>query len=498
VGTMPVSQSYRPAPRILELGEGFYDPVEAARFPRHTLRFRNQRWAERVGLGELSDEEWTNHFARFDPLPENLEKPLALRYHGHQFAVYNPSLGDGRGFLFAQVIESPAAHGKNNKTKNRLLDLGTKGSGQTPYSRGADGRLTLKGGVREILATEMLEALGVTTSKTFSLVETGESLQRGDEPSPTRSSVLVRLNHSHIRFGSFQRHAYLNHPERIQKLLDFAVSAYMPGLTWGAAVPLPVAFLAEVSRRSGELCASFMIGGFVHGVLNTDNMNITGESFDYGPYRFLPTFDPGFTAAYFDHTGLYAFGRQPRTFVWNLMRLADALRPICAECAFEPAVREFEHAFRSAMRAGLLRRLGLASLGFDMDGALLESCFEFMAASKVGFDQFFFDWFAGPASEARALQGPAKDRYQGARFDALRDLMGIFSPVRKDLLSDPYFQQEKPCSLLIDEIEAIWDAITTRDDWSAFEAKVASIRAMGALYEKLQAPPAAEATSTAA
>jgi hypothetical protein len=121
-----------------------------------------------------------------------------------------------------------------------------------------------------------------------------------------------------------------------------------------------------------------------------------------------------------------------------------------------------------------------------------------MAESKVGFDQFFFDWFAGPASEARALAGPAKDRYQGARFDALKDLMGIFSPVRKDLLSDPYFQQDKPCSLLIDEIEAIWDAIATRDDWSAFEAKIASIRAMGALYEKLQVPPAAEATSTAA
>jgi uncharacterized protein YdiU (UPF0061 family) len=238
-----------------------------------------------------------------------------------------------------------------------------------------------------------------------------------------------------------------------------------------------------------------MIAGFVHGVLNTDNMNITGESFDYGPYRFLPTFDPGFTAAYFDHTGLYAFGRQPRTFVWNLMRLADALRPICQDAAFEPAIREFEPAFRSAMRAGLLRRLGLASLGFDMDGALLESCFEFMAESKVGFDQFFFDWFAGPASEARALAGPAKDLYKGARFDAVRDLMNIFSPVRKDLLADPYFQRDRPCSLLIDEIEAIWDAIAARDDWSLLEAKIASIRAMGAVYEQLRNPPASAATS---
>jgi uncharacterized protein YdiU (UPF0061 family) len=496
---MPVSKSYRPAPRILELGEGFYDEVEPARFPRHTLRFRNQRWAERVGLGELSEDEWIAHFARFEPLPDNITKPLALRYHGHQFAVYNPSLGDGRGFLFAQMIEAAPDSGPNTKTNKsrRLLDLGTKGSGQTPYSRGGDGRLTLKGGVREILATEMLEALGVNTSKTFSLFETGEPLQRGDEPSPTRSSVLVRLNHSHIRFGSFQRHAHLNHPERIQKLLDFSVSAYMPGLTWGAATPLPVAFLAEVTKRNAELCASFMISGFVHGVLNTDNMNITGESFDYGPYRFSPTFDPSFTAAYFDHTGLYAFGRQPRTFIWNLMRLADALRPICQDVALEPALREFQHAFRSAMRAALLRRLGLASQGFDLDGALLESCFDFMAESKVGFDQFFFDWFAGPASVARALSGRAKDHYKGSRFDALRDLIGIFSPIRKDLLDDPYFQNDAPCSLLIDEIEAIWDAIAKRDDWSVFEAKIAGIRAMGALYDKLAAPPAPETTSTA-
>jgi uncharacterized protein YdiU (UPF0061 family) len=128
-------------------------------------------------------------------LADNLPQPLALRYHGHQFGVYNPELGDGRGFLFAQLRDG----------NGRLLDLGTKGSGQTPWSRQGDGRLTLKGAVREILATEMLEALGANTSKTFSVVETGESLWRGDEPSPTRSAVMVRLSHGHIRIGTFQR-----------------------------------------------------------------------------------------------------------------------------------------------------------------------------------------------------------------------------------------------------------------------------------------------------
>ncbi|MEA3039302.1 MAG: serine/tyrosine/threonine adenylyltransferase, partial [Sphingomonadales bacterium] len=150
----PQAAAYRPETAILELGGAFYDPVRPADFPQALLRFRNDRWAAAVGLGDLTEEEWTRHFGRFEALPDNLPEPLALRYHGHQFRVYNPDIGDGRGFLFAQLRDGA----------DRLLDLGTKGSGQTPYSRFGDGRLTLKGGVREVLATEMLEALGVETS----------------------------------------------------------------------------------------------------------------------------------------------------------------------------------------------------------------------------------------------------------------------------------------------------------------------------------------------
>ena len=147
-------------------------------------------------------------FALFQPLPDNQPQPLALRYHGHQFQVYNAEIGDGRGFLYAQLREDGDRAG-------RLLDLGTKGSGQTPYSRFGDGRLTLKGGVREVLATEMLEALGVPTSKSFALFETGEGLERGDEPSPTRSSVLTRLSFSNVRFGTFQRHAFFDRRQQV-------------------------------------------------------------------------------------------------------------------------------------------------------------------------------------------------------------------------------------------------------------------------------------------
>ena len=184
----------RPTNIHQNLDDRFYRAVSAASFPAHKLRYRNDAAAESIGLNHLDEAEWVSHFGRFVPFAGSFETPLALCYHGHQFGHYNPELGDGRGFLFAQFYDAVG----------RLMDLGTKGSGTTPFSRSGDGRLTLKGAVREILATEMLEALGVQTSKTFSVIETGESLHRQDEPSPTRSAVLVRLSHSHIRIGSFQ------------------------------------------------------------------------------------------------------------------------------------------------------------------------------------------------------------------------------------------------------------------------------------------------------
>lgn len=212
------SKSYRADMPITQLEGWLADPVAAADFPTTTLRFRNDRAAASVGLRNLSENEWLAHFGRFAPLPGNLPQPLALRYHGHQFRVYNPEIGDGRGFLFAQLRDS----------RGRLLDLGTKGSGQTPWSGDGDGRLTLKGAVREILATEMLEALGVYTSRTFSVIETGEALMRGDEPSPTRSAVLTRLSHGHIRIGSFQRLLVLEERDHMAELIDYCLEQF-PG-----------------------------------------------------------------------------------------------------------------------------------------------------------------------------------------------------------------------------------------------------------------------------
>ncbi len=466
MASMPVAPSYRPAPRITWLGESFYDEVAPARFPKLDLRFRNQRWADRIGLGSLDAPEWEAHFARFEPLPGNLAKPLALRYHGHQFDVYNPHLGDGRGFLFAQLEDDAG----------RLLDLGTKGSGTTPWSRGGDGRLTLKGGVREVLATEMLEALGVDTSKSLSLYETGDALMRGDEPSPTRASVLVRLSHSHIRFGTFQRLAHEGDVEGLERLLSYSIANYFPDLQDGP--DRPTHLLSAVTRRTATLVAGLMVAGFVHGVLNSDNMTITGESFDYGPYRFLPTYDLEFVAAYFDHDGLYAYGRQPRAAYRNLVRLGEALRRLSPGLAIAPALADFETVAEREVTRRVLERLGLTPNG-DTDPALMAAVYAFLEKSEVGYDRFFFDLHGGLAREARARAGPAGKHYAGPPWEALRAILELYAPTRT--LLPAYFEGE-PCTLLIDEIEDIWLAIAERNDWKPFHQKLLRIREMGAAY----------------
>lgn len=465
---VPVSPSHRPAPRFSSLGPQFADVAEIARFPSLALRFRNQRWAERIGLGELTDAEWRAAFGLFEPLPDNLPEPLAMRYHGHQFRQYNAALGDGRGFLYAQILDD---HG-------RLLDLATKGSGQTMWSRGGDGRLTLKGGVREVLATEMLEALGVYTSKTFSLFETGESLERNDEPSPTRASVLVRLGHSHIRFGSFQRHAFHDDRAALDELLAFSVEHYAPELCCvddHAAAML----LRLVVHRSARLCAQWMVAGFVHGVLNTDNMNITGESFDYGPYRFLPAFDPTFTAAYFDHSGLYSYANQPTAVRWNLEQLAVALEPVARGHDLRAIAAEFQEPYSAELQAAVLRRLGVQPRGEPHDRLLSVTVFDFLHRSQVGFEQFFFDWYGGPVSGPRAERSPAAELYSGAVSAQLHHDLAGYEPRDGARLDHPYFERTRPCTMLIDEIESLWDAIADRDDWGPFDAKIDEVREMG-------------------
>jgi uncharacterized protein YdiU (UPF0061 family) len=469
---MPHAIAMRPSRRHADLGGEFYDIVRPATFPRHELRWRNDRWAERVGLETLSDAEWIAHFGRFEPLPGSFEAPLALRYHGHQFRSYNPDLGDGRGFLFAQL---------HDLGDGRLLDLGTKGSGTTPWSRTADGRLTLKGGVRELLATEMLEALGVNTSKTFSLVETGEELWRGDEPSPTRSCVLTRLSHSHIRIGSFQRLLYLDRHDDIARLMDHVVRTYFPDIWVDDTPARAAAFLGEVARRVARTGAHWMTAGFVHGVLNTDNINVTGESFDYGPWRFAPVLDPAFTAAYFDETGLYAYGRQPDTLLWNLTRLAECLLPLTSQQALMSVLEGFGAEFRSSFADAMRWRLGVEDAGADAGERLVSAVWRFLEGSRMPFERFFFDWRGGMASAGRSAASPDHAHYSGSTFEDVRAALEAHKPA-PHALAHGYFAEPGPCAMLIAEVEAIWAPIAADDDWSALHAKLASIGRMREAY----------------
>lgn len=401
--------------------------------------------------------------------------PLALRYHGHQFRTYNADLGDGRGFLFAQCLGQDG----------RLLDLGTKGSGQTPWSRNGDGRLTLKGGVREVLATAMLEALGVNTSKSLSLIETGESLFRGDEPSPTRSSVLVRLSHSHIRIGTFQRLAFFKDEAGLSKLLAHSVTHYWPEAKRETEAETAAAFLERVCAAVAETGAQWIAAGFVHGVLNSDNINITGESFDYGPWRFLPVYDPRFTAAYFDQSGLYAFGAQPDALGWNLTRLAETLVPLGELKALEAALNTYWPAFRAALPRAFLHRLGLGSQGEAADGNLVTALIGFLDKAQPGYEQALFDLAGGLSDPERIKRSPIADVYDHAGFAPLRAALGGFQPADDAWLHHPYFARRVPRSMLIDEMEAIWAPVAEKDDWSAFNAALAEIEVMRAAYEQV-------------
>ncbi len=468
---MPISSAYRPEPRFFDLGEDFGDAVRPAEFPEARVRFRNDRAAGTVGLDTLTEAEWIAHFGRFEPLPGQ-PGPVAMRYHGHQFRTYNPDLGDGRGFLAAQLRDD----------QGRLLDLGTKGSGQTPWSRGADGRLTLKGGVREVLAAEMLEALGVPTSRALSLIETGEALERGDEPSPTRSAVLVRLSHSHLRFGTFQRTAYLERPDLTAALVEHTRALYHPSVAEGDVPGL----MAAIVAASARLTARWVAAGFVHGVLNTDNLNVTGESFDYGPWRFLPHYEPGFTAAYFDQFGLYAFARQPEAVFWALTQLGGALKPIAEVGALTEALNGFGPRYITELRAAFLERLGVRSLGEAADQRLVDTTLALLreGGEALRWEPLFHDWFGGFSSSERALRGPRARLYQGEAFDAFRFALFEHEPDRPERLEHPVFAAPDPEEMGIDEVEAIWAAIDHDDDWGPFHAKLERLAAVRAARQQ--------------
>lgn len=450
---------------VESLGEDYYDEVAAAEFPQHILRWRNDPLLPRLGLNPqfVKDDHFISAFGKFEE-----RKPLlALCYHGYQFGEYNPFLGDGRGFLYGQV----------RGTDGELYDFGTKGSGKTPYSRGGDGMLTLKGGVREVLAAEMLHQLGVRTSRCLSMIETGLSLWRGDEPSPTRSSVIVRMGRSHIRFGTFERLHYLRRPDLTKKLLDHVIEQYYRDFI--TEVDKYALFYANLVKRTAELVAQWMAAGFCHAVLNTDNMSITGESFDYGPYAFITSYQPYFTAAYFDHYRRYCYTHQPGICKWNLETLQDALKSVIDYGDMQSGLAKFDEHYQNEYRTLMLKKLGFEELSHPEADELLNLTIQFLQDSQVGYHQFFYEmartfslkWRDEPGlimADSNLVPASGVSEVFDNWCLLYHKILNNFDPEQIDSIAQTLARQNPETVLLKPMIESIWESIVQEDNWQPF------------------------------
>jgi uncharacterized protein YdiU (UPF0061 family) len=309
-------------------------------------------------------------------------EPLALAYAGHQFGHFVPRLGDGRANLLGEVIGRGGLR----------YDIQLKGSGRTPFSRGGDGRASLGPVLREYIVSEAMAALGVPTTRALAAVTTGEWVLR---ETPLPGAVLTRVAASHLRVGTFQYFAAQGDTEGTRLLADHAIARHYPEAAHHKQPYL--AFLSGVITRHAHLVAQWMLLGFIHGVMNTDNMSISGETIDYGPCAFMEAYDPATVFSSIDHHGRYAYGNQPLAALWNLTRLAEALLPILAretgdaETAVESAkvaLAAFDPEFKAARSAGFRRKLGL-SMEREGDAALTEDLLERMVAGHADFTLTF-------------------------------------------------------------------------------------------------------------
>ena len=251
-------------------------------------------------------------------------QPVAQVYAGHQFGGFSPQLGDGRALLLGEVIDR---HG-------RRRDIAFKGSGRTPYSRGGDGKAAVGPMLREVLIGEAMHALGIPTTRALAVVATGETVQR---EAALPGALLTRIASSHLRVGTFQFFASRGDVDKLRQLADYAIARHDPELV-GTPDRIP-GFLRAVARRQARLIAQWMNVGFIHGVMNTDNMTISGETIDYGPCAFMEAYDPATVFSSIDHSGRYAYANQPLIARWNLARLAEALLPLMADADDEAAAQ---------------------------------------------------------------------------------------------------------------------------------------------------------------
>jgi len=357
----------------------------------------NRPLAEELGLdpAELETPEGAAILAG-KTVPEGAE-PIAMAYAGHQFGHFVPQLGDGRAILLGEVVD------RNGVRR----DIQLKGSGPTPFSRRGDGRAALGPVLREYIVSEAMAALGIPTTRSLAAVVTGEQVYRG---TALPGAVLTRVATSHIRVGTFQYFAARQDTEAVRRLADHVISRHYPDLA-GTERPYH-ALLDAVIARQARLIADWLLIGFIHGVMNTDNTSVSGETIDYGPCAFMDAYDPKQVFSSIDEFGRYAFANQPRIGLWNLTRFAECLLPLFSEDKddaikqAEAALDGFAEQFTSAHQAGLRRKLGLSTIQ-DGDLPLAQALLDAMAAEKADFTLTFRRLSeaagTGDVSEVRAL-----------------------------------------------------------------------------------------------
>lgn len=332
------------------LGPAFHTPVEPTPLSDPHLISFNTALARQIGLdpAEAARPEflaWLNGEYRLA-----VGEPVAMLYAGHQFGHFVPQLGDGRAILLGEAQDADG----------RRWELQSKGAGPTPYSRNGDGRAVLRSSIREYLCSEAMHALGVPTTRALCLAGSGEEVYR--ERIET-GALLLRAAPSHVRFGSFEVFYYRGQFAQLQRLADYVITHHYPELRQADNPYL--ALYREVVERTARLLAQWQLVGFAHGVMNTDNMSILGLTLDYGPFGFMDAFEPGFVCNHSDHTGRYAFDRQPDIGLWNLSCLGQALLPLLdedPEAAAELATARFEdyqRIFNQCYEDGLRAKLGL-------------------------------------------------------------------------------------------------------------------------------------------
>ena len=375
---------------------GLYQPWRAATPPAPRLLLLNAELAAGLGVDPdaLRTPEGTAVLTGH-PTPEGAS-PVAQAYAGHQFGFFQPRLGDGRALLLGEVHD---VHG-------RRRDVALKGSGRTPFARGGDGKAAVGPMLREYVISEAMHALGIPTTRSLSVVATGEDVVR---ESLLPGAVLARVAASHLRVGSFEYAVTQQDPTLVRRLADFAIARHHPEAR-DADNPY-LALFDRVVDVQASLVARWMLVGFVHGVMNTDNMTISGETIDYGPCAFMEAYDPATVFSSIDENGRYAYGNQPRIAYWNLARLAETLLGLIdddqdtAVAAAVEVLQTFPERYGRCWSRGMQAKLGLAGGGPD-DGALIDDLLTLLRDQAVDHTSFFRALSAavrGDAAPTRAL-----------------------------------------------------------------------------------------------